>query len=277
MATETPRSGYAPVNGLQMYYEIHGTGQPLVVLHGSFMTIELMGKIVPGLAESRQVIAVELQGHGHTANVDRAFSYEQLADDVAVLLRHLDIASADIYGYSLGGGVALQVAFRHPKLVRKLVIVSATYTSAGRYPEVLPAIAQIKPEMFDGTPLREAYDRVAPDPTAFRTLVEKLRQMATPYDWSAEAVKAITAPTLIVIGDSDGISPEHAAEMFRLRGGGVFGDFAGLPASQLAILPGTTHVGLLDRADLIVAMVVPFLDAPMPEAGESPAGGELRP
>src|SRR5436853_120229 len=148
MASDAPRTGYAPVNGLQMYYEIHGSGQPLVVLHGSFMTIELMGKVVPGLAESRQVIAVEMQGHGHTTDVDRPFSYEQLADDVAALLTHLDIGSADIYGYSLGGGVALQVALRHPEVVRKLVIVSAAYTSAGRYPEVLPAIAQLTPEQF---------------------------------------------------------------------------------------------------------------------------------
>src|SRR6266542_3379350 len=220
MASNAPRTGYAPVSGLNMYYEIHGTGQPLVVLHGSFMTIELMGKLVPGLAQSRQAIAVEFQGHGHTPDVDRPFSYEQLADDTAALLRHLGIANTDIYGYSLGGGVALQLALRHPELVRKLVIVSASYSSAGMYPEVLPAIAQITPELFNGTPWREAYDRVAPDPAAFPTLVEKLKQLdVTPYDWPAEAIRAITAPTLIVIGDSDGTRPEHAVEMFRLRGG----------------------------------------------------------
>lgn len=275
MANDAPRSGYAPVNGLQMYYEIHGTGQPLVVLHGSYMTIELMGKLVPELAKSRQVIAVEMQGHGHTANTDRPITKEQLADDVAALLRHLDIGSADIYGYSLGGGVALQVAIRHPEVVRKLVIVSAPYTSEGWYPEVQAGIEQIKPEMFDGTPWRAAYDRVAPDPNAFPTLVEKLKP--TPYDWSAEAVRAISAPTLVVIGDADGIRPEHAVEMFRLRGGGVFGDMGKLPTSQLAILPGTTHLGLLERADLLLAMVVPFLDAPMPQAGESPSSGALRP
>src|SRR5947209_6781316 len=140
MASSAPQSGYAPVNGLNMYYEVHGTGQPLVVLHGSFMTIELMGKLIPGLAASRQVIAVELQGHGHTADVDRPFSYEQLADDVAALVRHLGLAQADLYGYSLGGGVAVQVAMRHPGLVRKLVIVSAAFDSAGYYPEVLATI-----------------------------------------------------------------------------------------------------------------------------------------
>jgi pimeloyl-ACP methyl ester carboxylesterase len=265
MSINVPRTGYAPVNGLEMYYEIHGTGQPLVVLHGSFMTIELMGKLVPELARGRQVIAVEFQGHGHTADIDRPVTYENLADDTAALLRHLGIGRADVYGYSLGGGVALQVALRHPEVVRKLVIVSASYTSGGMYPEVLAGIEQIEPEMFNGTPWREAYERVAPDPKAFPTLVERLKRLdLTPYAWPPEAVKAITAPTMIIIGDSDGTPPEHAAEMFRLRGGGVFGDLAGLPAAQLAILPGTTHVGILDRAEWLASMIPPFLDAPLP-------------
>lgn len=266
MAGNGPQTGYAPVNGLNMYYEIHGTGQPLVVLHGSFMTIALLGKLVPELARSRQVVAVELQGHGHTADSERPITYEHLADDTAALLRHLGIGHADVYGYSLGGGVALQVALRQPALVRKLVIVSASHTSAGMYPEVLATIEQITPELFDGTPWREAYDRTAPDPEAFPALVAKLTKLdATPYAWPPEAIQAITAPTLIVIGDSDGIRPEHAVALFRLRGGGVFGDLAGLPAAQLAVLPGTTHVGLLDRAEWLAAMIAPFLDAPLPQ------------
>ncbi|HEY3186846.1 MAG TPA: alpha/beta hydrolase [Solirubrobacteraceae bacterium] len=253
------------VNGVDMYYEVHGTGQPLVVLHGAFMTIELMGDLVPGLARSRQVVAVEMQGHGRTPDVDRPLTYEGLADDAAALIRHLGIGPADVYGYSLGGGAALQLAIRHPGLVRKLVAVSASYSSEGLYPEVTATIAQLAPEMFDGTPWRAAYDRVAPRPEAFATLVAKMRALdLTPYDWSAEAVGAIAAPTLIVVGDSDGTRPEHAVEMFRLRGGGVFGDIAGLPAAQLAILPGTTHVGILERADLLVPIVARFLDAPMP-------------
>jgi pimeloyl-ACP methyl ester carboxylesterase len=266
MASIAPQTGYAPVNGLQMYHEIHGTGQPLVVMHGSFMTIELMGKIIPELAKSRQVIAVEFQGHGHTADIDRPFTYEQLADDTAALIRHLGLGTADLYGYSLGGGVALQVAIRHPDLVRKLVIVSAPHNTDGMHPEYFPAIAQIKPELFDGTPWRESYERTAPHPEAFPALVTKLVEQLEkkPYAWPDEAIRAIIAPTLIVIGDSDGIPPEHAAALFRLRGGGVFGDMVGLPASQLAILPGTTHVGLLDRAEWLAAMVVPFLDAPLP-------------
>jgi pimeloyl-ACP methyl ester carboxylesterase len=265
MTSPAARTGYAPVNGLQMYYEIHGEGSPLVVLHGAFMTIELMGALIPGLARGRQVIAVELQGHGHTADVDRPLTYEGLADDTAALLRHLRIGSADVYGYSLGGGAALQLALRHPGLVRKLVLVSASYTSEGVYPEVLAGIEHITPELFSGTPWRAAYDRAAPDPGAFPRLVAKMKQLdMTPFAWPADAVRAIPAPTMIVVGDADGTRPEHAVEMFRLRGGGVFGDLAGLPAARLAILPGTTHVGVLERADWLVPMVSSFLDAPMP-------------
>ena len=267
MAHNAPQTGYASVNGLQMYYEIHGTGAPLVVLHGSFMTIELMGDLIPELARSRQVIAVELQAHGHTADIDRPLTHEHLADDTAALLRSLGISKADVYGYSLGGGVALQVAIRHPEMVRKLVIVSASSTSEGMYPEVIAGIAQITPALFDGTPWRAAYDRTAPDPAAFPIMFAKVAQLdMTPYAWPPEAIQAITAPTLIIIGDSDGTRPEHAVEMFRLRGGGVCGDLAALPASQLAILPGTTHIGMLDRAAWLAAIIPPFLDAPVPSS-----------
>jgi pimeloyl-ACP methyl ester carboxylesterase len=263
-ATQT---GYAPVNGLNMYYEIQGAGQPLVVLHGAFMTIDLMGKLVPALARSRQVIAVEFQGHGHTADIDRAITYEQLADDTNALLRYLDIDQTDVYGYSLGGGVALQLAIRHPQLVRKLILVSASRTSAGMYPDVLAGVEHTTPELFDGTPWRAAYNRTAPQPEAFPSLVARLQQLdLTPFDWPGEAVRAIAAPTMIIIGDSDGTRPEHAVEMFRLRGGGVFGDLVGLPAAQLAVLPGTTHVGVLERADWLLAMVTPFLDAPLQQS-----------
>jgi pimeloyl-ACP methyl ester carboxylesterase len=221
------------------------------------------GKIVPELARSRKVIAVEVQGHGRTADIDRPITYEQLADDSAAVLRHLGIDQADVYGYSLGGGVALQLAIRHPQVVHKLIVVSATYTSAGMHPEVLAGIEQIQPELFEGTPWRDGYNRIAPHPEAFPALVNKLKELdLTPFVWPAEAVQAIAAPTMIIIGDSDGTTPEHAVEMFRLRGGGVFGDLAGLPAAQLAILPGTTHVGMLERAEWLVAMVVPFLDGP---------------
>jgi pimeloyl-ACP methyl ester carboxylesterase len=271
-------SGYASVNGLNMYYETHGTGQPLVVLHGAFMTIGTMGELVPELAKARQAIAVELQGHGHTADIDRPLSYEQMADDVAALLRYLEIEEADVFGYSMGGGVALQVAIRHPEVVRKLVAASASYTSDGLYPEVLSTIETITPELFAGTPLLEEYTRVAPNPDDFPTLVAKLKRLdGQPFAWPPEDIQGISAPTLLIIGDSDGTRPEHAVEMFRLLGGGVMGDLAGLPKSRLAVLPGTTHFvppgfGVLDRADWLLSMVGEFLDAPMPE-GQRGEGG----
>ena len=266
MTATAPQTVYAPVNGLQIYYELHGAGQPLVLLHGSFMAIEMLTPLIGPLAEGRRVIAVELQGHGHTADIDRPFSYEQLADDTAALLRHLGAVPADVAGYSLSGGVALQLAIRHPEVVRKLIVISAPFNSDGQYPEVAATIERITPEVFAGTPVREIYDRVAPHPEAFPTLVRKLIAMEVqPFDWPAEAIKAIPAPTLIVIGDSDGPLPEHAVALFRLRGGGVFGDIAGLPASQLAVLPGATHVGVMMRPDLLMAIIPPFLDAPMPE------------
>src|SRR5215212_8568516 len=167
MANTNPQSGYAPVNGLNIYYEIHGTGRPLVVLHGAYMTIETMGEIVPSLAETRQVIAVELQGHGHTAGIDRPITYEGMADDTAALLRHLGIEEADVFGYSMGGGVALQVAVRHPEVVRKLVVASASYTSDGMHPELLEMVPSITPEAFAGSPIEEDYLRTAPNPDDF--------------------------------------------------------------------------------------------------------------
>jgi pimeloyl-ACP methyl ester carboxylesterase len=159
--------GYAAVNGLEMYYEIHGTGRPLVLLHGAYMPIEAMGEVVPELARTRQVIAVELQGHGRTADIDRPLSYEQMADDTAALLRHLGIEQADIFGFSMGGGVALQVAIRHPDLVRKLVVASASYTSDGMHPELLEMVPSITPEAFAGSPIEEDYLRTAPNPDDF--------------------------------------------------------------------------------------------------------------
>jgi pimeloyl-ACP methyl ester carboxylesterase len=258
-----PGGNYAEVNGLKMYYEVHGTGSPLLVLHGAFMTIGAMEAFVSALAGARQIIAVELQGHGHTADVDRPLSYEQMADDVAGLIRHLDIGRADVFGYSMGGGAALQLAMRHPALVRKLVVASASSTSDGVYPEVWAGIEQITPELFDGTPWKEEYDRVAPNPDAFPTLVEKMKELdLQPFAWPPEEIRAISAPTMVVIGDSDGTTPEHAVELFRLRGGGVFGDLAGLPDARLAILPGTTHVGLIGRAAWLAPMIDEFLDAP---------------
>ena len=270
MAGTDARTGYAPIGDLDMYYEIHGSGRPLILLHGAYMTIDLMGPILPGLAKTRQVIAVEQQGHGRTADVDRPLTYEQMADDTAALIRHLQIDNADVVGYSMGGGIALQLAIRHPAAVRKLVLASASFSSDGMHAVALEMFPSITPELFAGSPIEEAYLRTAPNPGDFPKLVEKLKALdTTPFAWPEQDIRAIPAPTLIVLGDSDGIRLEHAVELFRLRGGGVMGDLAGMPQSQLAVLPGTAHFvppgfGLLDRAEWLLAMIPPFLDAPMP-------------
>ena len=270
------RGGYAPVNGLEMYYETRGTGRPLVVLHGAYMTVDAMGELVPRLAETRRVISVELQGHGRTADVaDRPITYEGMADDTAALLGHLGVEGADVFGFSMGGGVALQLAIRHPRVVRKLVVASASYTSDGTQPELHEMAPSITPEMFAGSPIEAAYLEVAPNPGDFPVLVEKLKRLdMTPFDWGAENVRGIESPTMIVVGDADAVRLEHAVEMFRLLGGGAMGDLAGLPEHRLAVLPGTTHFippgsGLLDRADWLVPMIERFLDAP---EAEPPAG-----
>jgi pimeloyl-ACP methyl ester carboxylesterase len=261
---QNPKGHYAPVNGLQMYYEIHGTGQPLVVIHGAFSAIgSSFGQLLPALAETRQVIALDLQAHGRTADIDRPLGMEQMADDVAALLRYLKFAQADAFGYSIGAGVALHLALRHPQMVRKLVLASVTYTNAGFHPGLLEGIEQIQPEMMMGTPWQQEYSQIAPHPEDFPKLVAKIKDLDRHVrDLSADEVKSIAAPSLLIIGDSDIIRPEHAVEMFRLLGGGVAGDSAGMPRSQLAILPGTTHVTLVNRADLLLPMVTAFLDAP---------------
>jgi pimeloyl-ACP methyl ester carboxylesterase len=263
------RTGYVPVNGLNMYYEIHGAGQPLVLLHGAFSAIGTsFGQVLPELAKTRQVVAFELQGHGRTADIDRPLSLEGMAEDVAAALKELKIESADVFGYSTGGAVTLRFAINHPDLVRKLVLASVTYTLGGVHPGLLEGLGEMKPEMMFGSPWHEEYMRIAPHPENFATLFAKKTQMDMEIeDLPAEVIQAIKAPTLLIIGDSDLVRPEHAVEMFRLLGGGVFGDTpAGLPKSQLAVLPGTSHVTVVHRADLLLAIIPPFLDAPMPES-----------
>ncbi len=173
MTDADPQAGYAPVNGLEMYYEIHGSGRPLVVLHGAYMTIDAMGDVVPELAKTRQVIGVELQGHGHTADADRPLTYEQMADDVAGLVRHLELEEVDAVGYSMGAGVALHLTIRHPEVVRKLVLASVTYTLSGIHPGLMEGLAEMKPEMMFGSPWHEEYMRIAPRPEDFATLFAK--------------------------------------------------------------------------------------------------------
>jgi pimeloyl-ACP methyl ester carboxylesterase len=263
------RGNYASVNGLEIYYEIHGKGQPLVLLHGGLGGIGEFGQVLPLLARSRQVIAVELQGHGHTADIDRPLSYEQLADDIAAVIKQLGHEKADVLGFSLGGGVALQTAIRHPEVVRKLVLISTPYAHGGIHQEFLAGMSAMNADAAKAmleTPMYQFYVSVAPNPENWPTLVAKLGDLLRKdYNWSTDAAK-ITAPTLIVAGDSDMIRPAHAAELFELLGGGVPGDFVGLPKSQLAVLPGTTHFSILSRTDLLVPVITPFLDSPVPEA-----------
>ncbi len=257
---------HASINGLSMYYEVHGTRRPLVMLHGALSTIDTdFGKVLPEVARTRQVIAIEQQGHGHTADIDRQLSYAQMAEDTAALLRHLRIEQADFFGYSVGGGVALQIAIRHPELVRKLVFAGGTsYNPDGLYPKVLEGIADIKPDALDGSPFQQAYARVAPNPENWPRLIAKIIEMDLAYKgWSAETIQSVKAPVLLMIGDSDLVRPEHTVQMFRLLGGGVVGDIAAMTRSQLAILPGTSHITVMHRTDWLLSMVNEFLDAPV--------------
>jgi pimeloyl-ACP methyl ester carboxylesterase len=259
---------YASVNDLQMYYEVHGDGPPLILLHGAYMTADAFGPLLPGLAGIRQVVVPEMQAHGRTADVDRPITYEQMADDTAALMRHLELEQADVAGYSMGGGTALQLAIRHPELVRRLVVASAGFRYDAMPAEAIAMFPSITPEMFAGSPLETEYLRLAPNPGDFPTLVEKLKTLdTTDFAWPEEDIRGIAAPTLVILGDSDVVRLEHAVELFKLRGGGVMGDLAGLPESQLAVLPGTSHFippgsAVLDRAEWLLAMIPPFLDPP---------------
>jgi pimeloyl-ACP methyl ester carboxylesterase len=269
MTINESQGNYVDVNGLHMYYEIHGTGQPLVLIHGAFSAIGTsFGMVLPELVKTRQVVAFEMQGHGRTADIDRPLSIEQMADDTAAALQQLGVQKADFFGYSNGAAIVLQVAIRHPEIVRKLVLASVTYTLSGIHPGLMEGLGEMKPEMMFGSPWHEEYMRIAPRPEDFATLFAKKTEMDQRIqDIPAETIQAIKAPTLLIIGDSDLVRPEHAVEMFRLLGGGVFGDTpAGLPSSQLAVLPGTSHVTLVYRADLLLPIIPPFLDAPMPKA-----------
>lgn len=259
-------TGYAPVNGLHLYYEIHGTGEPLILLHGGVVGISMFGPNLAALSQHRKVIAVELQGHGHTADIDRPLSYEAMADDIAALSKYLGIEKADILGYSLGGGVALQTAIRHAELVHKLIVVSAPFKRDGFYPEVLAVMAQMGPangEQMKQSPLAKLYPNVN-WAVLFTKLGELLRK---DYDWSKQ-VAVIKAPTMIVFADADAIRPTHIVDFFGLLGGGQKDagfDGSARPTNQLAILPGLTHYNI-SAAPALAMAVTPFLDAPMPGA-----------
>lgn len=271
MTTTAATTGYAPVNGLQMYYEIHGTGTPLILLHGGFGLTEMFAELIPILAANRQVIAIDLQGHGRTADIDRPISLESFGDDVAGLIEHLGFPQADIMGYSMGAKAALGTAIRHPERVRKLVLLSIPFKRSGWYPENLANMNQMgaaAAEFMINTPMYQSYVRVAPHPENFALLCAKMGDaVRDEYDLSAE-VAQLKQPTLLIAGDADGFAPAHMAEFFELLGGGLRDgswDGSGMSNSQLAILPGTTHYNAF-MSPLLPAIVLPFLDAPMPAA-----------
>lgn len=257
MMADLYRTGYAPVNGLDVYWESRGEGgTPLVVVHGGFGLASMFGDLLDQLAANRRVIAIQLQGHGHTCDIDRDFSYAAFGDDIAGVVDHLDIAQVDLLGYSLGGGACLRAAIQHPACVRRLSVVSAPCRREGWFPEVLEAMSQVSSASFDQmkqSPMYKAWTLVAPDVDSFPVLMDKTGSLLrTPYDWTEE-VKGLDLPTLLVYGDADGIPPSHAAEFFALLGGGLkdAGWDGSLPTDmRLAILPGITHYDIFQAPQL---------------------------
>ena len=254
------------VNGMQMYYEVSGAGEPLVVLHGAYMNIPTMGAIIPQLAKTHKVYAVELQGHGRTTDIDRPITYPAMADDVAAFMDAVGVPKADVFGYSMGAAVGLQLAIRHPAKVNKLVAASVSYDLKGWQPEFTAMIPQMTVEMILGMPFAADYKKLAPNPDGFPALVRKLIALEKePMAWEAQ-VKAVKAPVLIIAGDADVVTLEHTVALFRLLGGGVMGDMGKpLPASRLAILPATSHTAVITQADLLHALIEPFLKGQIPK------------
>jgi pimeloyl-ACP methyl ester carboxylesterase len=256
---------YADVNGIKLYYEIRGTGHPLILLHGGLGAIEMFGPNLPALANGRQVIAVDLQGHGRTADIDRPLKTELMADDIAALIQHLKLDRPDIMGFSLGGGVAVLLAIRHPELVGRLVLVSTPIRRDAFYPEILAQQVQVTAEAAEAmkqTPMYQLYASIAPRPEDWARLLSKLgSSMKDDFDFSKK-IAGITATTLIVAGDADIFPPAHAVEVFGLLGGGKRDggwDGAGRPKSRLAILPGVTHYNIA-IAPALASTVISFLD-----------------
>ena len=264
-----PVGQYADVNGIKLYYEIHGQGRPLILLHGGLGALEMFGPNLTALAQNHQVIAVDLQGHGRTADIDRPLSVLFMADDIAALINHLKLQRPDVMGYSLGGGVALLTAIRHPEVVGKLVVVSTPFRRNGFYPDILAQQGQVTPaaaEAMKQTPMYQMYASLAPRPQDWARLLGKIGEaMKQDFDFS-EQIRGITATTLIVAGDADIFPPAHAVEMFGLLGGGQRDggwDGSGQPKSRLAILPGLTHYTIFN-APALAATVIPFLDEKAP-------------
>jgi len=234
-----------------------------VLLHGGFMTITTnWAGWIGELSKTRKVIAVEMQGHGRTADIPRATTYDNFADDVAALLDYLKIPRADLIGYSMGGRVAMQVAVRHPAKVRRVVVMSSTFRRDGMTREGIDAMSRLTADTFKGSPLEAEYRRLSPTPDQFTRFVTRMVAAdANEQDLSADELQSTTAPMFFIFGDADGIRLEHVAEMFRLKGGEIHGDLRPRSASRLAIVPNTTHVTLMQRMSIIVPMVNDFLDA----------------
>jgi len=254
-------SGYAPVNGSKVYYEMYGAGDPIVLLHGAYMTINSnWSELIPILSKTRKVIALELDGHGHTPLSQRQYSYQTLASDVAAALKHLKIDSADILGFSYGGTVAFQFAIEHPAMTKKLIIISSTYKSEGWLDIMYTMLAGIKPDAFDNTPVKSEYIKVAPDTSNWHKFIATmLKFSAEKFNLGDDKIKNIKAPVLLIMGDNDGTDKKVLAETYSLLGGNVFGDVVGIPKSQLAILPAKGHGTLMMDTQAIAALVGSFL------------------
>ncbi|MDR3578138.1 MAG: alpha/beta hydrolase [Anaerolineaceae bacterium] len=266
------RGSYASVNGISLYYQVYGSGEPLILLHGGVGSIEMFGEVIPLLAAGRRVIAVDLQAHGRTEDIDCPMTFEAMADDIAALIQYLGLERSDVMGYSLGGGVALQTAIRHAQLIRKLVLVSTAFKTDGWYPEVLAGMAQMGPEDSEPmkqTPMYQNYASIAPRLQDWPVLLTKLGNLLRQeYDWT-EPVARVKIPTMIVIGDADSIRPLHAVELFGLLGGGRVDagwDGSGMSNARLAVLPGITHYNIFN-SPILASTVIPFLDAPLPRSG----------
>lgn len=254
-------NGYAAVNGIKVYYEVYGEGRPVVLLHGAFYTVEMnWGQLISELSKTRKVIAIEMQGHGHTPFSDRKLSITTLASDVEGVMNYLKIDSADVVGYSMGGSVAYQFAVQSPKRLRKLVIISSTYKSSGWLPIVNGAFKDFKPEFFDNTPIKTAYDAVAPDKTKWRKFLAQMFAFAKePFDVGDSNIAKIGAPVLIISGDNDGLDKVELAKTYQLLGGGIAADMAPMPKSHLAIVPSQGHVSLMMQTKTILDYLNDFL------------------
>jgi pimeloyl-ACP methyl ester carboxylesterase len=254
-------SGYVPVNGIKVYYEVYGEGKPVVLLHGAFMTIDMnWGQLIPELSKNRKVIAIELQGHGHTPFSDRKLSHATLAADVKGVMDELKIDKADVIGYSFGGAVAYQFAIQSPERLNKMVIISATYKSTGWIPEVNNAFKGMKPDLFINSPMQAAYDAVAPDKTKWTKFLEQMIATAKqPFDLGDSNISKISAPVLIISGDNDGLDKVELAKTYTLLGGGISADLGSMPKSQLAIVPGQGHVSLMMQSATILSYLNSFL------------------